>query len=129
MTSKPVVLLVDDDRHIMELVEAVMLTIQADLLYASNAQEGIRLAQDHHPILILMDLLMPAPSLKGWDAISVLKSDSSTSHIPIIALTAAGGEGIMRAIEAGADECIQKPFSMRHFQQILAQYIAKTAQT
>lgn len=128
MSAKPVVLLVDDDQQIMELVDAAMLTIEAELLYADNAQEGIRLAQEHQPALILMDLLMPAPSLKGWDAISVLKSDKSTSHIPVVALTAAGGNGIMRAMEAGADAYVEKPFPMRRFHDMVKQYIA-TAQT
>lgn len=124
MSSKPVVLLVDDDKHIMELVDAAISSMDAELLYANNAQDGIRLAQEHQPTVILMDLLMPAPSLKGWDAISVLKGDKSTSHIPVIALTAAGGDGIMRALEAGANAYVEKPFPMRRFHDMLAQHIA-----
>jgi CheY-like chemotaxis protein len=126
MSSKSNILLIDDDRFIMELVEAAMLTIKADLLFALTAQEGIRLAQEKQPSLILMDLLMPAPSIKGWDAISILKSDSKTAHIPIIILTAAGNDNIMRAMQAGADDYVEKPFNMRRFHQLLTEHIGAT---
>jgi two-component system, OmpR family, phosphate regulon response regulator PhoB len=126
MSSKSNILLIDDDRFIMELVEAAMLTIKADLLFALTAQEGIRLAQEKQPSLILMDLLMPAPSIKGWDAISILKSDSKTAHIPIIVLTAAGNDNIMRAMQAGADDYVEKPFNMRRFHQLLTEHIGAT---
>lgn len=123
MSTKPTILLVDDDRHIMELVQALLLTLKADLLYAPIAQDGIRIAQEKQPTLILMDLLLPAPSLKGWDAISVLKSDETTSHIPVIALTAASGENVKRAMDAGADAYTAKPFNMRQFRQMITEHI------
>lgn len=78
---------------------------------AGDGEEGIRLAKEHLPDLVLMDLSLPV--LDGWDAARLLKSDELTRQIPIIALTAhamAGDDA--RAREVGCDDFDTKPVDL-----------------
>lgn len=124
MPSHPMILIVEDDDRTIELLEAALEHFGAELIFTSDGVECIQIAEEAQPTLILMDLLLPSPSPKGWDVIYNLKNNAQTHHIPIIALSAAGNEGIMRAMKAGADSFMQKPFSMAQFQRTIAQYVA-----
>lgn len=78
------------------------------MLTAADGAEGLRLAREERPDLILMDLSLPV--LDGWEASAQLKSDPETRDIPIIALTAhamAGDE--IRARAVGCDDFETKP--------------------
>lgn len=112
MTAAPVILIVDDDSRTHLLLEAALETIGAQLYYATTSQDGIRLARDILPQLILLDLRLPAPSIPGWDMVALLKRDPVLAPIPVLVITASGGDAIMRAMKAGADDFIEKPFSI-----------------
>ncbi len=78
---------------------------------ANDGEEGVRLALERRPDLILMDLELPV--LDGWDASRRLKQDEATRGIPLIALTAhamAGDE--VRAREVGCDDFDTKPVDL-----------------
>jgi CheY-like chemotaxis protein len=109
------VLLVDDDIQLHELVEDALLTLDARLSAVPTAEEGLEIALNEQPTLILMDLLLPS-AMKGWDAIARLKANPKTAHIQTLALTAASNESILKALQAGADDYISKPFSITQFQ-------------
>jgi CheY-like chemotaxis protein len=113
------ILLVDDDIHLHELVEDALLPLDARLSAVVNAEEGIQIAINEQPDLILMDLLLPAPSMKGWEAIAALKTNPKTAQIHTIAFTAASNESILKALQAGADDYVTKPFSIAQFQSII----------
>jgi CheY-like chemotaxis protein len=110
------ILLVDDDKQLHELVEDALLPLDARLSAVVSAEEGLKIAINEQPNLILMDLLLPAPSMKGWEAIAALKSNPKTAHIHTLALTAASNETILKALQAGANDYITKPFSIAQFQ-------------
>jgi two-component system, cell cycle response regulator DivK len=79
-----------------------------EVLIAGDGKEGIYLANNKNPDLILMDLQLPV--LDGWEATRHLKKDPNTKHIPIIALSAlALEEDRNRAIDAGCDDFDSKP--------------------
>jgi CheY-like chemotaxis protein len=79
-----------------------------DVLIARDGASGVAIARAERPDLILMDLGLPI--MDGWEASRQLKSDSTTSHIPLIALSAhAMSRDRTQAIEAGCDEYDVKP--------------------
>jgi len=79
-----------------------------DVLIARDGASGVAIARAERPDLILMDLGLPI--MDGWEASRQLKSDSTTSHIPLIALSAHAMSGDRtQAIEAGCDEYDVKP--------------------
>jgi CheY-like chemotaxis protein len=83
-----------------------------EVLIAKDGKEGIEIATNRSPDLILMDLELPV--LNGWEASKHLKKDPNTKHIPIIALTArAMEEERSRAIDAGCDDFDTKPVDFK----------------
>ncbi len=80
------ILVVDDEPDFVEAISEMLTTAGYEVISAADGEEGIKKAQQHKPDLILMDIMMP--NLSGDDAVSFLKSDITTNHIPIIFLTA-----------------------------------------
>ncbi len=79
-----------------------------DVLIARDGASGVEIAKAERPDLILMDLGLPV--MDGWEASRRLKSDSATSNIPVIALSAhAMSDDKAQAMEAGCDEYDVKP--------------------
>jgi two-component system cell cycle response regulator DivK len=87
-----------------------------ELLIAENGQRGLELALCEKPDLILMDVMLPI--LSGYDATRRLKTDPTTRHIPIIAITSnAAPTERDRALDAGCDGYIAKPVDARTLPQ------------
>lgn len=108
------ILVVEDNETNRELVRDILDMLSYDVLLAKDGEEGIRVAIDEKPDLILMDIQLP--KIDGLKAIKILKADASTRNIPIIALTAfamKGDEDIF--LEAGCMGYIPKPISLRNF--------------
>ena len=111
------ILVIEDNPVNMRLVVLLLQQGGHEVLQAGTAAQGIELAQQHLPALILMD--MQLPGMDGVEATRVLKSDPVTSAIKIVALTAfamKGDEEKMRA--AGCDGYVTKPF--RHKELLAA---------
>jgi len=85
---------------------------------ARDGMEGIQSAREQQPDLILMDLSLP--EMDGWTATRILKSDSSTRHIPVVALTAHVMEGDReKALSAGCDAFDTKPVDIGRLTEIV----------
>lgn len=83
-----------------------------ETLTAGDGPKALQLARQHDPDLILLDLMLPG--IDGLEVCRTLKSSRETAHIPIIMLTAKGGEtDVVTGLELGADDYVPKPFSMR----------------
>jgi len=108
--SKEKILIVEDDRDIVELIQYNLEKENFKIQVATNGQKALDQARRHHPDLILLDLMLP--EIDGLEVCKILKKDSKTSHIPIIMLTAKSSESDkIIGLELGADDYITKPFS------------------
>lgn len=107
--SKLKVLIIEDHADI-RLYLKVMFAKTYQVLLASNGQEGIDIALQEIPDLIITDVAMPV--MDGFECCRLLKENLKTCHIPIIILTAmTNDESIVRGTELGADDYIMKPFN------------------
>lgn len=118
------VLIVEDNIDNYELVRFLLERDGHEVLWARSGREGISMTKAEHPDLILMDLTLP--EMDGWTATQTLKSDSETSVIPIIALTAHTLPGDRkRALEVGCDGYLSKPLNIVQFTQTIAAALEK----
>jgi phosphate regulon transcriptional regulator PhoB len=103
------VLVVDDEESVRELIELYLTKEGFDVILAKDGKEALRLNGEHHPDLIVLDLMLPG--LDGWE---VCKQIRSASRVPIIMLTARAEEvDRVVGLELGADDYVVKPFSPR----------------
>ena len=104
----PLILIVDDNLDAREMYGMYLEHEGFRWAEAVNGQEALTRARDERPALILMDATMPR--MDGWEAVRQLKEDQTTSHIPLIMLTAHGfDEHRERAKKAGAAGFLAKP--------------------
>lgn len=122
LPGKPVVLLVDDDRDILDLLTD-MLSLQYNLCYASNGQEALMLIKKHPVSLIVSDVMMPV--MDGIELCRKIRENFDTSHLPLILLTAKEEiEDRIAGLEAGADSYIPKPFHPDHLKVRIEKLLA-----
>lgn len=108
--AKPKVLVIEDDRDIQELLEYNLVKEGFLVQLASTGEEGLKLAKQKMPALILLDLMLPG--VDGLDVCRQLKQDRATAKVPVVMLTAKGEEAdIVSGLELGAADYITKPFS------------------
>lgn len=106
------VLLVEDNDDNRAIYRMILEHSGYDVLEAADGEEGIRLAREDVPDLILMDISIP--KIDGWQATRTLKADAGTREIPIIALTAhAMGSDRETAREVGCSGYLAKPVEPR----------------
>ncbi|MEL7161543.1 MAG: ATP-binding protein, partial [Bacteroidota bacterium] len=106
--DRPCVLYVDDNADLRAYLHA-SLSDEFHVLTADNGRTGVKLARETFPDLIVSDLMMP--EMDGMEVLQALKSDSLTSHIPILLLTAKNNdESRLRGLRYGADAYLTKPF-------------------
>ncbi|MCX5715008.1 MAG: response regulator [Candidatus Omnitrophica bacterium] len=103
------ILLVDDEPHIITMLENRMKHAGYEVITASDGQEGLTKAQKEKPDLIILDLMLP--KLDGYKVCRMLKFDEKYKHIPIIMFSARAQEGDKKmGEEVGADGYVIKPF-------------------
>jgi two-component system phosphate regulon response regulator PhoB len=109
---KQKILIVDDEPDVIDLVKYNLAQAGYEVATASEGFEGFRKAQDLHPSLILLDVMMPG--MDGLEVCKRLRADPKTARIPVIMLTAKASEvDRVLGLELGADDYVTKPFSPR----------------
>lgn len=109
MNDAPLILIADDNKINRVVVRATFRGSDYRVLEAANGREAVRLAREHLPDLILMDLMMP--EMDGLEATRRLKGEGETSRIPILMLTALNDtEDRISAFDAGVTGFLTKPF-------------------
>lgn len=110
--SGKTVLLVEDNEDNRTVYRTILEHFGYAVIEARNGEDGVRMAREEHPDLILMDISIPV--IDGWEATRMLKEDEGTSDIPIIALTAhALAADRAKATEVGCDGYLAKPCEPR----------------
>jgi len=105
---KPKILIVEDNEMNRDMLSRRLARADYDVSTAVDGEEGIALAVELRPDLIIMD--MSLPKLDGWAASTQLKTNPETRDIPILALTAHAMDGDRkRALDAGCDDYDTKP--------------------
>ena len=118
------ILLVDDDRDVLEMLLSIFQRAgYTNLRTASSGAEALRIRQEEHPSLIVLDVMMP-----GMDGFSVLKEIRRTSRVPVLMLTARGeAEDRIEGLEIGADDYLAKPFGMMEMVSRIRAVLRRTA--
>ena len=109
-----VILIVEDNEKNLKLVRDVLQVKGYATLEAGTAEDGIRIAIEHIPDLVLMDIQLPG--MNGIEALKVLRGNPATAAIPVIAVTASVMQQDRNLItEAGFDAYIGKPLNLKEF--------------
>lgn len=116
--SQGIVLVIDDEPQITEIIEAFLSNAGYEVHVSNLATDGLKLAKQIKPDVILLDIMMP--EIDGYGLCNDLKSDNETSAIPVVFLTGKDRNDDMgRSFKAGGDMFIKKPFSCERLLEIL----------
>ena len=103
--SLPTVVIVEDDRRSLELLELYIEATGVDVIAARDGQEGLEVVRRLHPAAVVLDLYLP--KLDGWDVLALLKADPKTSAIPVIIVSMVDERG--KGFALGAADYLVKP--------------------
>ncbi len=113
-----------DNREIMRTVVEDILGYRAIL--ADDGETALQVVATGGPDMVLMDLMMPV--LDGFETIRRIKADRATRSIPVIAITALGGQvDRQRATDEGADGFLSKPFDLNELISVIQRYLTAPA--
>jgi two-component system cell cycle response regulator DivK len=108
------ILIVEDNDKNMKLARDILQAKGYQTLEAVTGEEGVRLAKEGRPALVLMDIQLPG--ISGIEALHQLRADAATASIPVIAVTASVMASDRRQItDAGFDGYIPKPINLKEF--------------
>ena len=107
---KKKVLIIDDEKDILELVSIILSESDISVYRAEDGLSGLEIAREEKPDLILLDIMMP--EIDGWEVLKMLKVDEETKDIPVAMLTCkTETRDKVLGIQEGAIDYITKPFA------------------
>lgn len=116
-------LIIDDDRTLLELLSAHLSGAGFSVAAAADGPDGLRLAAETAPALVVLDVMMPG--MAGWEVCEELRKRSG---VPIILLTAKGDEvDKLRGFRLGVDDYVTKPFSFAELTARIGAVLARAA--
>ena len=119
---RPTLLIVDDNKEILEFVEEILGGTYS-IIKMTNAQQALETLATTSVQLVISDVMMPV--MDGFELCKRIKSDLEHCHIPVILLTAKNTiMSRIEGLELGADAYIEKPFSPKHLKAQVANLIA-----
>ncbi|HEX7667126.1 MAG TPA: response regulator [Polyangiaceae bacterium] len=128
-SSNPLVLVADDEPQMLELVTHHLKTIDAprlEVIEASDGDQAWRLAREHLPDLVVLDVMMPGMS--GWEVCRKIREDVSLAHTSVVMLTGIGENlNQMTSPLYGADAYIDKPFDFGELDKKIREALAARA--
>ena len=105
--GKKKILIVEDDNFVAEVYSTKLLEMGHEVIIASNGEEGLALAREKKPDLVLLDIIMPV--MGGIEMLAELKKDDNLKNIPVILLTNVGErESIKKVQELGVEDYLIK---------------------
>ena len=108
--SKQTILVVDDEQDLLDLIEYNLKKEGYNVLKAENGVQGLEMAKEHNPNLVLLDIMMP--KMDGIEVCEKMRSNPDLKSIPVIFLTARSDEKTeVEGLDTGADDFVTKPIS------------------
>ena len=124
--GEPVILIVEDNARNLKLVRDALNHVGYRTLEAATAEDGLALAREERPGLVLMDIQLPG--MDGVEALERLRSDPATAGVRVLALTAfAMKDDRERFLAAGFDGYLEKPLDVRRLPEQVAAALAADA--
>ncbi|YAF98145.1 MAG: PleD family two-component system response regulator [Nodularia sp. CChRGM 3473] len=124
MDGKPLILVVEQNFHNLELLNSHLKTLNYSCICAMQGVKAVILAQTHKPDLILLDMMLS--DLSGSQIIDYLKQNQKTATIPIIAVMPFNlVEKYNHLFLTGADDHITKPYNFRRLEIVLGRYLSQ----
>lgn len=122
MDTKNKILVVEDNEQNRIMVRDILQYHGYEVIEAQDGEEGLSMARQHLPALVLMDIQMPV--MDGLSAGQALRNDPGTSAIKLIALTSfAMKDDREKILQAGFDDYIAKPIDTRRLPEIVKKYV------
>lgn len=122
MADSKKILIVDDEQDIVETLKFILEAQGYDCACAYNGEDGLNLAKELIPDLIILDVMMP--KINGYKISRLLKYDNKYKNIPIIMVTARSQEqDKLIGEETGANEYISKPFEIEEILAVVKKYL------
>jgi PleD family two-component response regulator len=120
--TKPLVLHIDDSQLVLMTMQAMLAGLGFDTLQAFGGLDGLKLAADKKPDLVLCDAIMPV--MDGYETVQRLRQLKETAQTPIVMLTGDDGvKSVERAMSCGANDYLVKPVKEDRLKAKLAQYL------
>ena len=122
------VVCVEDEPEMIDLYRLILNRRGFEVIGADGGKEGLQAIQEHHPDLVLLDLMMP--DMDGWEVYKQMKADPQTASIPVIVVTAKA-QSIDRVLGlhiAQVDDYISKPFSPQELLDSVEKILKRTRQ-
>ena len=115
------ILIVDDEKDIVETLSFMLQAKGYEIISAYDGEEGLKLAKEEKPDLIILDVMMP--KINGYKICRLLKYDAKYKNIPIIMVTARSQDNYkLIGEETGANEYITKPFEFSDVLNVINKY-------
>jgi two-component system cell cycle response regulator DivK len=125
--ANELILIVEDNPKNLKLVRDVLQVRGYRTIEAGTGEEGVQMAREQHPALVLMDIQLPG--ISGVEAFRQLRADPTTSAIPVIAVTASVmAQERQKVMAAGFEGFQGKPISVRELLETVRQILDKSAQ-
>ena len=115
----PTVLVIEDDPDMREIERAVLDCAGHQVIAATNGLEGLDVLERQRPCVILLDLMMPV--MDGLTFLAERRRRGLAQGVPIVCLTAGGGEMQRHALTLGAVDCLEKPVD---FDEVCARWVS-----
>lgn len=118
------VLVIDDEKSNAQLLQVVLERVGYQVTCASNGAEGLRLAEELTPDIIITDLRLGGGTFDGWEMINRIRNNLNFNHIPILVTSVEVlPDDRLRAYEAGCNFYIPKPYSIKELLATLEEYL------
>ena len=118
------ILIIEDDQGCSDLISEVVADLGYQVMVSDRADAGLRLVQEHHPRLVVLDVMLPDGD--GFSLLQHIREDPATARTPVLLCTAALFEitGFRKPVSDPLTEIVAKPFHIDHFVTVLNRLIA-----
>jgi len=122
---KEKILVIDDETTLAEMLTLKLEPKGFEVLSACQGSEGLKIAYEHHPDLVILDIMMP--EMDGWETCRRLRE---LSDVPVIMLTGKVNEDdVIRGFRLGADDYVKKPFSLQELEERIRAVLKRSSST